>query len=107
MGQPVKRQNPWNGENESRDRLAGGLLGNSSWPRSSAWNRTFQSRKWRGRWKSISRPTRLLQFHSGGEAKLPGVRVVANPPDSVSCLVNISHRSEDDPPPSTQPSQRC
>jgi len=35
MRQPVKRQNPWNGENESWDCLAGGLLGSSSWPRSS------------------------------------------------------------------------
>jgi hypothetical protein len=30
MRQPVKRQNPWNGENESWDCLAGGLLGSSS-----------------------------------------------------------------------------
>src|ERR1019366_1283500 len=45
MRQPVKRQNPWNGENESWDCLAGGLLGSSSSPRSSGWNRAFQSRK--------------------------------------------------------------
>jgi hypothetical protein len=35
MGQPVKRQNPWNGENESWDCLADGSLESSSWPRSS------------------------------------------------------------------------
>ena len=35
LRQPVKRQNPWNGENESWDCLAGSLLGSSSWPRSS------------------------------------------------------------------------
>src|SRR6266496_4117850 len=45
MRQTVKRQNPWNGENESWDCLAGGLLGSSSSPRSSGWNRAFQSRK--------------------------------------------------------------
>src|ERR1019366_5941095 len=45
MRQPVKRQNSWNGENESWDCLAGGLLGSSSSPRSSGWNRAFQSRK--------------------------------------------------------------
>lgn len=33
--QMVKRQNPWNGENESWDCLAGGLLGSSSWPQCS------------------------------------------------------------------------
>ena len=35
MRQPIKRQNPWNGENESWDCLTDGLLANSNWPRSS------------------------------------------------------------------------
>ena len=45
MRQPVKRQNPWNGENESWDCLAGSLLGSSSWPRSSGWSKALPSPK--------------------------------------------------------------
>src|SRR5215469_17097922 len=45
MRQPVKRQNPWNGENESWDCLAGGLLGRSSWPRSSGWSKASPSQR--------------------------------------------------------------
>src|ERR1700741_5561669 len=43
MRRAVKRQKPWNGENESLDCLAGGLLGSSSWPRCSGWNKAFGS----------------------------------------------------------------
>ena len=41
MRQLVKRQNPWNGENESWDCLAGGSLGSSSGPRFSGWSKAF------------------------------------------------------------------